>query len=600
MVGPSKILTVSYGTFSCTLEGFDDPFSTMRGIAEYFRDLAADDRYFGAEPPIPDAEMLHRIAESDAKNRVVAHVEDNGVTLRQVENDQDDAPMVAAGVGASTDAVANDPFVDEPADIVALNEPSQVEAESVAAKLARIRAVVSNDNGATEEDNETMDEEFTSSPISAAFEDTDAIASEDDAVAEESDDFEAEVEPDVVPEDQAEVETEGEQSEDVDAAQSSQLEESEQASEPSDEPVSEEETEYSQDINDNTEDTSIAEFMETATSDETESDEIEADEPENLDDLDGSSVTRIVKMRRADFEAAQELDGPDGFAEYTEVTDEEPVSSLSAEDEAELMANLETVQRKADAEERAEKEGRALLENQDIEASAESVSRILDVTNSELEETEGTRRRSAIAHLKAAVAATRADKFLSKKREKDEEEELNQYRDDLAKVVKPRRPSDSGRTARQAPLMLVSEQRVYEPTQEVASDGAAIQPRRIAAGNLALSDEEMAAETSDSENMFIENNTFAEFAEEMGASELPDLLEAAAAYSAYVEGNAHFSRPQIMQAVASLKEEEFTREEGLRSFGLLLRRGKIKKLKRGQFAVAETTRFNPQPRAVGE
>jgi hypothetical protein len=239
------------------------------------------------------------------------------------------------------------------------------------------------------------------------------------------------------------------------------------------------------------------------------------------------------------------------------------------------------------------------------------VSRLMREANTKLEGAETRRRFSAIAHLKAAVAATVADRKFRATEGKSENDDIDTsepYRDDLTRAVRPRRPAIAETAtprptvapAKAAPLVLVSEQRVDETPARVAEP---VRPRRVSAADLnarAEADFEVARSDETIDRAPAEAIDFADFADRLGATGLADLLEAAAAFSEGVEGRPHFSRPQIIRKVAALTgQARYDREAGLRSFGTLLREGKIAKVKRGQFAITEQSRFYKEARRAG-
>ncbi len=238
----------------------------------------------------------------------------------------------------------------------------------------------------------------------------------------------------------------------------------------------------------------------------------------------------------------------------------------------------------------------------------EALDRLLQTTQTKMDRPEQARRLNALEQLKAAVAATEAEKKLRDlgpdAEVDDDTTDLDTYREDLRRAQNKARLGGLTGTPQPAPtpLILVSEQRIDE--QPAALGAEPQEPQREVAethGNLALKPEPE-LENLDNEageiqgipaDAFSEATNFADFAERIGAFELQDLLEASAAYTSIVEGKSRFSRAQIMSKITKIDSNgAFTKEAGLRSFGRLLREGKILRVQDGQFAISKASRFS--------
>jgi hypothetical protein len=706
MTTESKILTVSYGTFSCTLEGFDDPFNTMKAIAEYFRDLAAEDRYFGAEPPQPDAAMLHRIAEREVSRLVDAKVRDSSVILRPqpdaAAGDERPSARITGrprtgrdGTGLAADAAEAAPRAIEPAlqDVI----PS-----GVAAKLARIRQSV-NPTPIGAPLAEDVLQSLAGDMDDVATEGADAGDAGGDVLgrlgalmqapgADAAGDAPAEVAETQASVDSWLVETD-------DALLLSDVPDSVQASDLPEPPV---ETagaavEVAADLGDTSLATSLSEALEEAPFEDAASfaevgDSLPEDAPEVPASLDAAlrddppaeAMTEDMARVPDDMPLADEpLVGADAEA----LADDQPtdtVATVETAAEAPVEAAVEAAvatepEAEAEAEPAAAKSAaktkrvssRVVRIHADDDAGKDDanatrvlspngddaeMARLLRQADDVMADEDNRRRLDSIAHLKAAVVATEADRAATGEPVKPASDpKLDPYRDVLAQVVqpdpepteaakadvKPRRKSVSVRpqeprpgTIRPGmvsppPLVLVSEQRIDRvdvpaPAPAPAPEGQPMVALRtgrltgaIGIGAAAVGSgmpqrkvvlEQPSGSTAaelDEEDDIDEDLTeadeagLADFAERVGVKSMADMLEAAAAYATCIEKRDQFTRPQLMRRLmASAGGKPVSREDGLRSFGTLLRTGRIEKVSRGHYVLADHSPYLAEARRL--
>ncbi|MGD1882920.1 MAG: hypothetical protein ACFB11_11460 [Paracoccaceae bacterium] len=557
----TNVLTVSYGNLSCSLEDFDGAFDALKPIAEYLYDLTEEN-----PGETPDMDLLVEIAERMGASGIAAEVEGDRIVLVSalVDEDlsiEDERPdeMVDLAQDEETEAV-DAPDTTEDVDVHEVVEETPAP-ESIAERLSRIRAVVAQqtDEPKADLDEVEAEDDEPEDLISATTRDLEAALQHDDAAVEN-----------VLSAESAEDDTE----KNVLGVLSTVSETDEK------------------NATDQLED---ADLIETAEADEALEEAVEEPAEEPQEDEAPIDELSALLSKRADAPASEdnifvEEEAPAPAPKKAmsqmlramkakQMTDDAPLATKAVEPVENDMDQRDVTEAEEQIAEDVEPEnvevGRTPTRPR-LEVNADDVNRLMDEAETQMGEPESSSRRSAFAHLKAAVAARRADRKITDDTSRESGD--GAYRSDLESVVRPRRPNvsvgefdESNAKKPPTPLTLVAEQRVDASD---TPDANRVKSRAVGGG-------------------------FADFAHQMEADHMPDLLEAAASYMSFVEGQEQFSRPQLMSKAREARSVEFSREDGLRSFGQLLRTGKITKVEGGRFSVTSDIGFRPGTRAAG-
>lgn len=609
----NQILDVTYGNFSCRLEGFEDSVETMKTVVSFFHDLAGHNRFMDVAPQAPDMSALALLTEEQAGVAVEVEGDGNHVNLRAVQDDMENGADDLDADFADELAAAEEETDDE---VMALDNDA-----SVTAKLDRIRAVTDRDEDDVDGDTYAEDLSETEAatqgvnPLAQRLADLAKRTSqtrildasneyvESDVAAAAEEEFISSA--DDYSEDTDEIETDIVAEATEDAIAEDQLDEVLAS-------IEDEAADQHGDIQDAIEET--ADEVEDVVA---EIDEVETDIEDDIDLAEAEIEEEAVSEAEADFEEEAELE-----AEKVDTFEEDVADAMEAEDETDTVADAAPEEPEVDhparrehttlvlkpsdaAEEPAEPEPAELDQSKidnatddDFDLATEvalveaeiarrqgnevarhglsrrvedAMSRIMSQTDQHLNKPESRRHRDAFAQLKAAVAATEAARQLGDKgdgaRDPDEV-----FKDDLG----------------------VHE--AAEGTNAIATSDADNKIKPLDAASERL---RQIASLKEAEGV-PETTGFAEFSQAHGATELVDMLEAAGAYICYVEGEADFSRPQVMKVVQSASEAEISREDGLRCFGRLLRQTRIIKMDNGRFQVAETSQYRPNDQRAAQ
>lgn len=492
MVDTEKKLTVSFGSFSCTLSGFDDPFPVMRTVVDYFQELSQRDPSFGSKPEYVDTEMLRVIADRSGGPTLQAHVDGAEIALDTSHKNEPDGGMAAL----LAETTSPTPLFDEDdtfVDIAAEDIDFAVGARPTAVAEPEVPDVVepveSTANAATEI--QTTPDQKIPGEIENSFAELDENETIEDASTSEK-----------LP------------------TWASELI-SEELVEPSKAPV-------------------LFDGQKTDQTDQAESIEVNA---------------------VAQAEVVLNVDSEDG-----ELDPENPINDLrddflSVQDEVsneKIDSNGDVSQMLHDATQRFDEDG-LNRQSEPLRLGFGNVASF-DATKDVESTTLDMRSKPDAAKVLEKIGLYSGD---------GENEDFDW--DDIREAV----PS------------------AFEPKEHKAEQRAnkdegkpEDQQAQLEAETLDIQDQSAEANSVNGLNEVEARKDIRQFAKATGAASLPELVEATAAFVTLVNGQPSFSRGEILGLVDELDEEEFSQKARIKSFGKLLRSGRIKRTENGDYTVA--------------